>query len=168
MIIPEIKEAMLTNFDTSEEIEIDIKKENLPKLMNIVTADLYKNKVGAVVRELSTNCLDAHKSINSTERFVIILPTDYNNNTLIIRDFGPGLSADQMKNIFGSLGESTKEKTNEFTGCLGIGSKSPLSITPQFNIISHYKNEVISYSCYQSGGLPKLNKFGQSLVGINE
>lgn len=156
MINPEIQNSMINNFDSQEAVSFRIEEENIGKIMGILTGDIYKNKPGAVVRELSTNCLDAHKLNRNPDPFVIILPTVHNNNILTIRDFGPGLSDADMLDLYTSYAKSTKDKTNDFTGCLGLGSKSPLSLSPNFTVTSYYNNAETTYNIFMENGIPKL------------
>lgn len=156
MITPEIQNSMINNFDSQDAVSFRIEEENIGKIMGILTGDIYKNKPGAVVRELSTNCLDAHKLNDNPDQFVIILPTVHNNNILTIRDFGPGLSDEDMLDLYTSYAKSTKDKTNDFTGCLGLGSKSPLSLSPNFTVTSFYNNAETTYNIFMENGIPKL------------
>jgi hypothetical protein len=104
------------------------------KLFHILS-NLYSNPVGAVVRELSTNCLDAHKMAETDEPFHIILNDSIEYDYFIkFRDFGIGMDHQTITQIFTKYGESTKIHSNEVTGCLGLGSKSPFTISDSFTI----------------------------------
>lgn len=168
MIIPEVKSSTLTNSVALKSVEFSItnNEEEIKKLMGILTYDLYKNKPGAVIRELSTNCIDAHKlvanelksdQIGAKTPFAIILPSDYNNNFLTIRDFGPGLTEEEMFTIYPTYGSSTKENTNDYTGCLGLGSKSPLAISPDFLVTSYNDDKVAVYKTQMLDGKTNLD-----------
>ncbi len=166
MVIPEVKTSSMNNWDGEEVLfEIDRDDDSMKKIVGILTSDLYKNKPGAVVRELSTNCLDAHRMIDSEEKFTIQIPTTYNNNFLVIRDYGPGLSREDMVNLYSKYGKSTKDQVNDFTGCLGLGSKSPLSICSNFMVTSYHEDEVNTYSVYLNpDGQPALQMIGSMKV----
>lgn len=166
MVIPEVKTSSMNNWDGEEiKFEIDRDDDSMKKIVGILTSDLYKNKPGAVVRELSTNCLDAHRLNDSKEQFTIQIPTTYNNNFLVIRDYGPGLSQDDMKNLYTKYGKSTKDKVNDYTGCLGLGSKSPLSICSNFLVTSYHEDEVNTYSVYLNpDGEPALMMINSMIV----
>ena len=168
MIPAEIKTTSINNFDPTETISFDIKEKNISKIMGILTGDIYKNKPGAVIRELSTNCLDAHRLNGQTGKFTIILPSQYNNYELTIRDYGPGLSVEDMKQIYSSYGESTKDQTNDFTGCLGLGSKSPLSISNSFQVTTFHDNYAAAYEVYSENGFPKMNPLFQNFISKDE
>lgn len=51
---------------------------------------------------------------------------------LKIRDFGTGMSEETIYGLYRYFGTSNRDKTNDAIGGYGIGSKSPLKITPQF------------------------------------
>ena len=80
---------------------------------------LAKDKIGYPIRELSTNAWDASRG-----RFEVHLPTPL-NPVFRVRDFGPGMSAENMKNVYARLYASTKRGSNDEVGGWGLGSKSP-------------------------------------------
>ena len=80
---------------------------------------LAKDKIGYPIRELSTNAWDASRG-----HFEVHLPTPL-NPVFRVRDFGPGMSAESMKNVYARLYASTKRGSNDEVGGWGLGSKSP-------------------------------------------
>ena len=56
--------------------------------------------------------------------------------TLFIRDFGPGLSRNDVFSVFTQYGASTKRNDDNSVGMLGIGSKSGFSYADSFTITS--------------------------------
>lgn len=123
---------------TMETQEFTIKADD-GKLFHILS-NLYSNPVGAVVRELSTNCLDAHKMAKNDEQFHIILSDGIEYDYFIkFRDFGVGMDHQTITQIFTKYGESTKTNSNESTGCLGLGSKSPFTISDSFTITNIFQ-----------------------------
>lgn len=146
MIIPETNNTILTNIDNSK--EFDIVQDNA-KIFHILS-NLYKDKVGAVVREIGTNCLDAHKlNNNELKPFEIYLPTEKNGNLLTFRDFGPGIDEDNIDKVFRVYGKTTKDKDNIGTGCLGLGAKSPYSISSQYHITSYTNGNILTYLAFE-------------------
>lgn len=112
------------------------------KAFKITIDGLYTNKIGAIVREYSTNAQDA----NPSRPFNIHLPTILNPN-FIVRDFGPGLDDDGI-DTFITIFASTKENTNSETGMLGLGCKSAFSKVDQFTVISYHKGMKTVYLMY--------------------
>ena len=130
------------------------------KAFEILSSNLYSNKLGAVIRELSTNALDAHiENGNPDTPFHITVPTTL-DPTLTFRDFGTGLSEDQIHQIYTVLFESTKTNSNDVIGCLGLGSKSPFGITDSFIINSYFNGTKSTYSAFlDESRIPCCAKF---------
>ncbi len=96
----------------------------------------YSNKILAPIREYSTNASDAHIEAGISERPIeITLPTAMEPE-LKIRDFGKGLTIDQLTDIYFKYWKSTKRNTNELNGALGIGCKSFFAYSDVFTVIS--------------------------------
>lgn len=125
------------------------------KAFKILSSNLYQNKIRAIVRELSCNAFDAQKVNGSTEQIIIKAPTGFSPN-FEIRDFGPGLSDEDVKTLYTTYFESTKAESNEFIGALGLGSKSPFSYTDVFTVISHHGGKERAYLCMIDNGIPTL------------
>ncbi len=143
-----------------EEIEFKIDTSN-DKMFHLLS-NLYSNPFGSVIKEISTNCNDAHKAANCLERpFQIIKSGQLDDEeTLSFRDFGPGMSDSDIRNIYTTFGKSTKTDSNEATGCLGLGSKAPLSISDSFIVENFFNGVKTIYSITKnSSGIPSLMKF---------
>lgn len=128
---------------------------------------IYSNKIGAGIREYSTNARDGHaRRGNLDVPFEVHLPTRA-TPTFSVRDFGSSLTHDEVFNIFVVLGESTKRETNDETGCLGLGSKSAFAYTTSFNVTCWLNGEKRDYVCYKDAeGEPALSQL--SKVKSNE
>jgi len=111
-------------------------ENSIAHLMSILT-DLYSDPKMAVIREYSTNALDSHAAAGVTRPIEVELPTPL-RQTLVIRDFGTGMSLDTITNQFSKYGWSSKRETNEQVGMLGLGCKSALSYTAQFTMVSNH------------------------------
>ena len=93
-----------------------IEDEDLPKVLSILSDQLYSNKIAAVIREYSCNAADAHVEQGiPTKPFDVILPTAFVPE-LVIRDFGPGLCEDAIYGVYMVFGKSTEEHTNTQKG----------------------------------------------------
>ena len=62
-----------------------------------------------------------------------------------VRDYGPGLSHDDMFRVFTRYGRSTKRDSNEVVGMLGIGSKSGFAYADTFTVVSRHGGRVRTY-----------------------
>lgn len=102
----------------------------------ILSSGLYSNKFKAILRELGCNAYDSHVEAGYPEKpFTVHLPTSL-NPILSVRDYGTGLAHDDVMNLYTTYFESTKNDSNDFVGCMGLGSKSPFSYTKNFTITS--------------------------------
>lgn len=130
------------------------------KAFSILSANLYSNKLGAMIRELSTNAFDAHVMASKSDvPFSITLPNSM-EPSFKIRDYGTGLSEDQVMNIYTTFFESTKTESNDVVGCLGLGSKSPFGVADSFTITSFYNGERTVYSAFlDANGIPSIATF---------
>jgi len=123
-------EAVLSNVASVGEFRI----RNSAKAFNILSSGLYANKIRAVIRELSCNAVDSHVAAGRVDTpFEVHLPNRI-EPWFSVRDFGVGLSHEQVINIYTTYFESTKTDSNAFIGALGLGSKSPFSYTENFTV----------------------------------
>lgn len=121
-----------TGILAGQQIAMDIDPAMTAHIMSVLT-DLYSDSEMAVVRELSTNAWDSHVEAGQTRPIEITLPNAM-NPYYTIKDFGLGLSVDEVEKVYSQYGASTKRDSNDFNGMLGLGSKSPLTYTNQFMI----------------------------------
>lgn len=130
------------------ESSFKISEGNIAQIFNILRNQLYSDKEGAVIREYATNAIDAHKEANKVDvPIVITLPNNLESN-FCIRDYGFGLSEEEIREIYVVYGESTKRETNDAIGQLGLGCKSGFAYTDNFTIISWHENSKKIYSAY--------------------
>ena len=113
----------------------------------ILSSGLYSNKHAAVLRELGCNAADAHVAAGiPTTPIVVTLPTETSRD-LVIRDFGLGLSHEQVLSLYTTYFSSDKRDSNAFVGGLGLGSKSPFAYTNSFTVTSINGGFKQIYSC---------------------
>lgn len=119
------------------------------KAFRILSDNIYKYKQEAIVRELSTNAMDAHFDAGQTRPFDVTLP-DFLDPTFRIRDYGTGLSHELVMRLYTTYFESTKDGSNDYNGALGLGSKSPFSYTNTFTVDSYFDGMKRTYAAYIS------------------
>jgi len=89
----------------------------------------YSDPIGSVVREITSNCFDAHRKADVDRDVVVRMNRGSKLNgtdaQIQFEDFGTGMPPEMVKEVFTVLGESTKRGTNEDIGAFGIGAKSP-------------------------------------------
>ena len=91
----------------------------------------YANPYIASLREYLTNAIDSHIVSGQTKPVEVTLPTAMSPE-MSIRDFGEGMSGDDIVNIYANVRVTTKDKSDLEHGGLGIGSKSGLAYCTQF------------------------------------
>lgn len=144
----------------------------------ILSKGIYSDPITAVIRELSTNAVDGHKFASQgtkfnaeagtydiaarpgqdTVPFDVYLPTQL-DPIFRVRDYGIGLSEEQVFEMYTTYFESNKRDSNDFNGSLGLGSKSPFAIVSSFLVTSFYRGKKTIYSAIISeDGCPDIVK----------
>jgi hypothetical protein len=146
-------EAVLSNVGEIGEFRI----RNSAKAFSILSSGLYANKIRAIIRELSCNAVDSHVAAGKADTpFDVHLPNQL-DPWFSIRDYGTGLSHEQVTSIYTTYFESTKTSSNEFIGALGLGSKSPFSYTDNFTVTAIRDGRKGIYSAFINGdGVPSI------------
>ena len=154
------------NYEAALVGDIDEKSFNIvanDKMFKILSSKIYTDKILAPIRELTTNAYDAHVEAGITnETFDVCIP-EYTDAKPVfyIRDYGFGLDNKQIEELYTTYGYSSKTKSDEFVGCLGLGSKSPFAYTDKFNLTSIKNGVCYKYTCYLDCGVPKVCKFDE-------
>ena len=132
----------------------------------VLSSRLYSDKEGAPIREIGCNAADAHIMMGTPDRpFEIKLPTPL-DPSFAIRDFGPGLSHDDVMQNYQTYFHSTKNESDDVTGCFGLGSKSPYAYTDQFTVRSVYDGIMRTYFCaFDETGVPCTSLVAEQPAG---
>jgi len=118
------------------------------KAFQILSDGLYSDKIRAIIRELACNAHDAHVAAGCPDRkFDVQFPTAMEPE-FVIRDYGIGLSYDDVMHLYTTYFDSTKTQSNDFTGALGLGSKSPFSYTKSFTVISYHGGKKMTFTSF--------------------
>jgi len=118
------------------------------KAFSILSSQLYSNKILAVCREISCNAVDSHIACGKSDIPIHIHLPNKLEPFFAVQDFGTGISHENIYNIYATYFESTKTETNEQTGCLGLGSKSPFSYSDSFLVTSIFEGVKRIYNAY--------------------
>ncbi len=151
-MLPSETEFKETGTLKGDSIDMTFDENSLGFLANVLI-DLYSDKEYAAIREYATNALDSHK-VAGQKRPIEVTTPSYFSYMFKIKDYGIGLSKDDIRDIYSKYGASTKRGSNEQTGMLGLGCKSALTYTDQFNLIA-VKDGIkinVSISRAESGG----------------
>ena len=118
------------------------------KAFKILSDGLYSDKIAAPIRELSTNAYDAHVAKGNTNTpFDVHLPS-VAEPWFSIRDYGIGMSKQELQTTYTTYFDSNKTHSNDFVGCMGLGSKTPFTLSDAFTVTSvknGKKTTVINY-----------------------
>ena len=153
-------EAILSNVGEVGEFRI----RNSAKAFSILSSGLYSNKIRAIIRELSCNAVDSHVAANrNTTPFDVHLPNAM-EPWFAIRDYGVGLSYDQVVNIYTTAFSPDKNKVNDIFRPVGAEltniKEFKMTITDKsgnelFNTIDYIKG----WDGLKSNGDPYENGF---------
>jgi hypothetical protein len=123
----------------------------------ILSKNLYSRPYEAVIKEYACNAFDAHISNNCPNRPIeIYLPT-YENQKLIIRDYGTGIPPEKVVDIFATYFTSTKNDDNSVIGCLGLGSKSAFAVSDQLIVEIWYGGKHYYWNIFKDEeGFPSI------------
>lgn len=148
-----VDQAVLSNVGEIGEFRI----RNSAKAFSILSSGLYANKIRAIIRELSCNAVDSHTAAGKQDTpFDVHLPNQL-EPWFSIRDYGTGLTHEQVANIYTTYFESSKTGSNDFIGALGLGSKSPFSYTDNFTVTAIKDGHKGIYSAFiNAEGVPSI------------
>ncbi len=142
--------------------------------------NLYEDPIGSIVREITSNCVDAHrerdlKMLNrrgleqsddlkyfSTRNSVEIAYITSNpligiKDAIIFKDFGVGLSEERVKEIFTVFGSSTKRDDNIEIGGFGLGAKSVFAYTNTFFVETFHNGRQRIYILSRGADVPTMD-----------
>jgi hypothetical protein len=132
------------------------------KSFKILSSGLYKNKIKAIVRELSNNAFDSHVAAGHSKPIDVHLPTAL-EPYFYVKDYGTGLNDTEIFSVYTTYFESTKTGSNDYVGGLGLGSKSPFSYTDNFTVTSIKDGTVSVYSAFiDDSGVPSVVRLNES------
>jgi hypothetical protein len=136
---------------SNESVSFGISEKDAAHVMGMLRDGLYTDKILAVLREYSANAWDAHRMGGGGDVPINVTIPTYDEPVLRIRDYGPGLSHDDVFNVYSQYGASTKRDTNDAVGCLGVGSKSGFAYSDMFTVTSWhpetYEDDFVGPRC---------------------
>lgn len=184
-----MKIAQLNNVDSV----IGVQKQHKFKITDQSQAiimdsliNLYSDPIGSVVREITSNCIDANRERDlkiegkipmnegddqlfwSARQTVSIEYVEKNmilgiDECMMFHDHGCGLSEDRVANVFTTFGASTKRDNNYEIGGFGLGAKSPLAYTETFYVRSRHNGTETYYMLYRDNeNVPNMDQVYQT------
>lgn len=162
MIITQTKNEEVVKSQEFQSKKFSITDSGKNKLFKLLVMNLYQNIDKSLIREITCNAIDANKESGTNKNAEIeYIPKNSllgQEETLIIRDFGIGISPERMWDTFINLGESTKDTSNDFIGGFGIGCKTIFAYSDNTMIIT--VNNGIRYTyiaCINEFDEPEMN-----------
>ena len=146
MIITQDKKKRVVQSHDFDSVECTIDAEDMRYVASLLRNN-YSNPSLAVVREITANGLDANIEAKATRRVEVTIPTRMNPN-FCVRDFGSGLSQEDVFGLYSKYGKSTKRNSNSYIGAFGIGKFAPLSYGNNFTCVSYHGGKKTSYNVF--------------------
>jgi hypothetical protein len=145
-----VREYVSNSFDAHAEAAFvkDNSIEDIRKEYSI-----YNNYSDEYITELKN-----HLQVFDNDAVKVSISKDDSGWYWATEDFGVGLSAERIVDVFCNYLKSTKEDTNNLIGAFGIGSKSGLSYTDAFFIRSRYNGKEYQYVLRKGEKSPRLDK----------
>lgn len=131
------------------------------QLFMVLSSQIYSDRIMAPIRELCCNAYDSHVAAGTDRKIDVHVPTA-NDAVFSVRDYGIGLSKDDVFNLYSSYGSSTKRDSNDQIGCLGLGSKSPLAYVNAYSVVSFYNGMRYEYVVQLKNGEPYCDLIQES------
>jgi hypothetical protein len=144
-MIPNHKERNVQTSGLDEQAVFGIAADQQAHIMTILRDTLYTDKILAVLREYGANAWDSHRMNGKDNVPIKVTLPSPTEPTLAIRDFGPGLSQEEVFTVFTQYGASTKRTTDKAVGTLGIGCKSGFAYSDSFSIDSYNNGTKSTY-----------------------
>jgi len=146
MIIAQEKSKRVVQSHDFEQVNCTIDAEDMRYVASLLRNN-YSNPPLAVVREITANGLDANLEANSNRPIEVSIPTKF-SPTFRVRDFGGGLSQEDVFGLYSKYGKSTKRESNNYIGAFGIGKFAPLSYGDNFTCVSYHGGVKSSYNVF--------------------
>lgn len=110
-------------------------------IFEILRDKMYKDKIGAIAREVASNSRDANREAGSTNpvEIRIISPNKLlgiGHESISFKDSGAGIPPNKMADIYLKYGASDKRTTNKLTGGFGLGAKTPFAYNDTFTVLT--------------------------------
>jgi hypothetical protein len=144
-----------------DSVSFGIDQEDMSHICKLLRSNIYSDKILAVIREYTANAIDAQVEAGNGDRPISVTLPSPLSLAFKVRDYGTGLSEEDVRTIYSKYGKSTKRKTNLAIGEKGLGSKSGFAYGDNFLIRSFQNGIVTLYNAFidpsQVGQIAKLH-----------
>lgn len=153
-----------SNSNDIEGIDMTIDAKNMGFVFDMMFSQMYRDPIGSVVREITSNCFDSHVEAGVSDAVVIQLAEDDGGDYISFTDVGIGISPERMINIYSKPATSTKRGTNDQIGFWGLGSKSPLAYQDFFHLTTVFNGTRYEYIVHKGEKGPRIDKIDEQLT----
>ncbi len=127
---------------------MDFSIGNPATIIRLLRDRLYSDKLRVCIQEYISNARDANREAGRPDHDITITVPTTTAPVFRVRDNGPGLSEERVRDVFTKFGSSTKMGTDQYTGGFGIGAKSGWAYTDSFMVKSYYGGKELHYLCH--------------------
>lgn len=139
MIIENTKQKVQTSGNI-QSASCSIDAEDMRYIASLLRNN-YSDTMLATMREIIANGID----VSNGRKVDVQLPTKVEPN-FIVKDYGCGLSEEDMMGLYTKYGKSTKRDSNNAIGGFGIGRFAPLSYADSFIVMSVCGGQKTAYT----------------------
>lgn len=148
----------MTNIQTSIPMALEVNDVLFKTLLD----NLYSNVHESVLRELIANAIDSQKSVNNLSEPIKIQIPSIEYPQFIIRDYGSGLSPEDVIKYLNTLLSSGKKGLEYTVGQFGLGAKAILVLVSQYAINSYFNGIKYKFRFVrENSGIPELIFIGE-------
>lgn len=137
-----------------EQNTVGIMDKSMDKIIALLSTKLYSDPIGSFLREITSNAWDSHVEAGNDNPVLIKIgrdPVNESNIYILIRDYGTGLSPERFDEVYKYMGSTTKDDSDDYIGCFGLGKFSSLAVSEVVDITSYYQGTEYSYLMYKNG-----------------
>lgn len=132
MILTTEPSTLVNVGETQRTMTSKVNEHTARRLMHLLT-DAYPNPIVATVREAIANAADAVRRAGTGLPVEVTSPTPL-EPTLTVTDRGIGMTVEDVEENFLAFANSSKSDNNDEVGGLGIGAKSPWTVSESFTV----------------------------------
>ncbi len=131
----------------------------------VLSSRMYSNKILAWVRETFCNSYDAHIAAGKRDVPIEVHLPNTLEPFFSVKDYGTGLSHENMMELYATYFESTKTNCPQSIGGLGLGSKAGLCYADSFMVTSRFNGTKRTYTAFiNNDGLPSISLMGEEVT----
>lgn len=131
-------------------------------IFSILTESVYSSPRMAGIREIISNGIDATTRAKLNRPIEIKIPSAI-DTSFSVRNYGYGLSDEEIYSLYTSLGSSSKKDVEDEIGFFGIGALSPLAYVESFTVQAYQDGLTRIYSIFTGEkGVPQVAFLGET------